>query len=142
MNVRYHGDPINVEVDKRDLGGGVKNWEWIKKGVPIRIEIGPRDLAQGTAAVSRRDKPHKEKSFLPVAELLEQFPGMLGRHSVRHAGPGDGISRQPHAASSRAKKNSTSSLHREMPQNPKFMAGLLLPIGMAALSLKRKSRIS
>ncbi len=28
--------PIEVEVDKRDLGGGVKNWEWIKKGVPLR----------------------------------------------------------------------------------------------------------
>ena len=28
------------EVDKRDLGGGVKNWEWIKKGVPVRVEIG------------------------------------------------------------------------------------------------------
>ena len=75
--MRYHGDPINVEVDKRDLGGGVKNWEWIKKGVPIRIEIGPRDLAQGTAAVSRRDKPHKEKSFVPAVELPGIFPSML-----------------------------------------------------------------
>ena len=76
-DVRYHGDPINVEVDKRDLGGGVKNWEWIKKGVPIRVEIGPRDLAQGTAAVSRRDKPHKEKSFVPAEELPGRFPSML-----------------------------------------------------------------
>jgi Prolyl-tRNA synthetase len=35
---------IEVEVDRRDLGGGVKNWDWIKKGVPLRVEIGPRDL--------------------------------------------------------------------------------------------------
>ena len=62
--IRYHGDPINIEVDKRDLGGGVKNWEWIKKGVPIRIEIGPRDLAQGMAALSRRDQKHRERSFV------------------------------------------------------------------------------
>ncbi|MGB8465223.1 MAG: proline--tRNA ligase [Terrimicrobiaceae bacterium] len=75
--VRYHGDPISVEVDKRDLGGGVKNWEWIKKGVPIRIEIGPRDLAQGTAAISRRDKPHREKTFVPVAEIPGRFSSML-----------------------------------------------------------------
>jgi len=75
--VRYHGDPINVEVDTRDLGGGVKNWDWIKKGVPIRIEIGPRDLAQGTAALSRRDKPHREKSFVPTVNLPGQLPAML-----------------------------------------------------------------
>ncbi len=52
--VSYHGVPVQVEVDSRDLGGGVKNWEWIKKGIPIRIEIGPRDLAQGTVALSPR----------------------------------------------------------------------------------------
>ena len=49
--------PLEVEVDRRDLGGGVKNWEWIKKGVPLRVEIGPRDLESGTspsaAAISR-----------------------------------------------------------------------------------------
>ena len=33
---------------ERDLGGGVKNWEWIKKGVPIRIELGPRDLEKNS----------------------------------------------------------------------------------------------
>ena len=27
-------------VDTRDLNGGVKKWEWIKKGVPVRVEIG------------------------------------------------------------------------------------------------------
>src|SRR3954465_4053479 len=32
---RYFNAPIEVEVDRRDLGGGVKNWEWVKKGVPI-----------------------------------------------------------------------------------------------------------
>ncbi|HWL51915.1 MAG TPA: proline--tRNA ligase [Chthoniobacteraceae bacterium] len=73
----FHGEPIVVEVDRRDLGGGVKNWEWIKKGVPVRIEIGPRDLAQGTAAVARRDRTPKEKEFLPTADLPHQLPGLL-----------------------------------------------------------------
>jgi prolyl-tRNA synthetase len=75
--IRYHGDPIIVEVDTRDLGGGVKNWEWIKKGVPVRIEVGPRDLAQGMAALSRRDKPHREKSFMSTADLPAQLPAIL-----------------------------------------------------------------
>ena len=75
--LRYGEDRVIVEVDTRDLGGGVKNWDWIKKGVPIRIEIGPRDVAKGTVAVSRRDRAHGHKAHLPIAELLEQFPGML-----------------------------------------------------------------
>ncbi len=60
----YHGAPLEVEVDRRDLGGGVKNWEWIKKGVPLRVELGPRDLDAGNVAVSRRDQPVKAKEFL------------------------------------------------------------------------------
>ena len=66
-----------VEVDTRDLGGGVKNWEWIKKGVPMRIEIGPRDLANadGSCFAPRQIAP--AKAHVPIAELLEQFPGML-----------------------------------------------------------------
>ena len=35
----FHGAPVRVETDSRDIGGGVKKWEWIKKGVPVRIEI-------------------------------------------------------------------------------------------------------
>src|SRR5437868_7064079 len=58
---RFGEAPLEVEVDKRDLGGGVKNWEWIKKGVPVRIEIGPRDLQSGSIVVSRRDQPVKAK---------------------------------------------------------------------------------
>jgi prolyl-tRNA synthetase len=58
---------VRVEIDARDLGGGQKAWEWIKRGVPVRVEIGPRDLEKGTLAVARRDRGHKEKTF-PTAE--------------------------------------------------------------------------
>ena len=75
--IRYHGDLINVELDKRDLGGGVKSWDWIKKGVPTRIEIGPRDLAQGMVALSRRDQPHKERSYVSAEELPRHIPSLL-----------------------------------------------------------------
>src|SRR5437870_4355948 len=69
--------PLEVEVDKRDLGGGVKNWEWIKKGVPLRVEIGPRDLEKNSVAVSRRDQPVKSKEFLPNQEFVERAPEIL-----------------------------------------------------------------
>jgi prolyl-tRNA synthetase len=66
----YAGEPIRVEVDKRDIGGGAKTWEWIKKGVPLRVELGPRDLEKGTLAVARRDRGPKEKEFPTVADFV------------------------------------------------------------------------
>ena len=45
--------------------------------MPVRIEIGPRDLAQGTAAVSRRDRPHKEKEFLQTGDIPSRLPAIL-----------------------------------------------------------------
>jgi prolyl-tRNA synthetase, family I len=73
----YHGRPVEVEIDARDVGGGVKNWEWIKKGIPVRIEIGPRDLEKGTVALARRDRPPKEKSFVAASEVPGQITGLL-----------------------------------------------------------------
>lgn len=73
----FHEDPVSVRIDDRDLNGGVKNWEWIKKGVPIRVEIGPRDLEKGTIAFVRRDQGPKQKSFVEPAELISQAPGIL-----------------------------------------------------------------
>jgi prolyl-tRNA synthetase len=75
--VQYHGSAIEVEVDRRDLGGGVKNWEWIKKGVPLRVEIGPRDLEAGKVAVSRRDQAVKAKEFLGQDEFVSRAAEML-----------------------------------------------------------------
>ena len=74
---RYADFPIEVEVDKRDLGGGVKNWEWIKKGVPLRVELGPRDLEKNSVAVSRRDQPVKAKEFVPMQEFVASAPEIL-----------------------------------------------------------------
>jgi len=55
----------------------LKNWEWIKKGVPLRVELGPRDLESGTVALSRRDQPVKSKESLPVAELVRRTVEIL-----------------------------------------------------------------
>ncbi len=75
--VSYDGKPIEVEVDRRDFGGGVKNWEWIKKGVPLRVEIGPRDLESGNVAVTRRDQPVKAKEFLASADFVSRAAELL-----------------------------------------------------------------
>lgn len=68
---------VEVEIDKRDKNGGEKNWEWIKKGIPLRIEIGPRDIEKGSVALARRDREHRKKDFIAVAEALESIPKIL-----------------------------------------------------------------
>src|SRR3954471_8016213 len=73
----YAGAPIEVEVDTRDLGGGVKSWDWIKKGVPLRVELGPRDLESGNVAVNRRDQPVKAKEFLKTDEFVGKASELL-----------------------------------------------------------------
>src|SRR2546425_554200 len=78
LRAKRFGDvPLEVEVDRRDIGGGVKNWEWIKKGVPVRIEIGPRDLEKNSVAVSRRDRGVKEKEFLPIGSFVAEAAHIL-----------------------------------------------------------------
>ncbi len=74
---RFADAPIEVEVDRRDLGGGVKNWEWIKKGVPIRVEIGPRDLEKNRwrcrgaiSRSSRRNRCRCRNSSASAPEML------------------------------------------------------------------------
>ena len=75
--MRYVDLPIEVEVDRRELGGGVKNWEWIKKGVPLRVEIGPRDLEKNSVEVSRRDQGIKAKESVSMEELVRRAPEIL-----------------------------------------------------------------
>lgn len=67
----FAGGPLRVHVDKRDLPGGQKNWEWIKKGVPLRLEMGPRDIANRSVAVVRRDKTPKDKEFIPKEDFIQ-----------------------------------------------------------------------
>ncbi|HRD54896.1 MAG TPA: proline--tRNA ligase [Parachlamydiaceae bacterium] len=73
----FYGTPISVVVDKRDKRGGEKNWEWIKKGVPVRIEVGPRDKEADSMMLARRDKPHKDKIKVAKEEIARQMPVIL-----------------------------------------------------------------
>ena len=74
---RYADFPIEVTVDRRDLGGGVKNWDWIKKGVPLRVEIGPRDLEKNAVEVSRRDQAVKAKESMPMEQFVVRASEIL-----------------------------------------------------------------
>ncbi|MCH9624935.1 MAG: Proline--tRNA ligase [Chlamydiales bacterium] len=71
-NELFCGEPISVLIDKSDRRGGEKNWEWIKKGIPLRIEVGPRDLEANAMMVARRDRPHKEKSKVSIEQIGQE----------------------------------------------------------------------
>lgn len=73
----FHGNSLQVIVDKRDKRGGEKNWEWIKKGIPLRIEVGPRDVEAQAVMLCRRDKPHKEKVKIAFDALPQQVVDIL-----------------------------------------------------------------
>ncbi|MEP2775628.1 MAG: proline--tRNA ligase [Luteolibacter sp.] len=73
----YHDDPIRVHVDNRDMQGGQKKWDWVKKGAPIRVEIGPRDIESRKVCVQRRDRAANEKEFMDKEEFLQTVPNIL-----------------------------------------------------------------
>jgi prolyl-tRNA synthetase len=84
-SITWHGKPLEVELDDRDLRGGDKMWQAIKKGIPLRVEIGPRDLEKGSVFVARRDNGEKQSfqmdTFVTeVSDLLDQIQqGMYER---------------------------------------------------------------
>lgn len=74
---QFYGQGVTVHVDKRDKRGGEKNWEWIKKGIPLRIEVGPRDMESQSVMLTRRDRPHKEKTKMSTESLYSEVVTLL-----------------------------------------------------------------
>lgn len=74
---RYGDSPVRVTVDRRDIRGGEKTWQWVKRGIPLRLEVGPRDIEEEKVVVYRRDEGPKEKKFLSRAEAIAQVPELL-----------------------------------------------------------------
>ena len=67
---RFGERRVEVEIDTRDIRGGDKQWEWIKKGIPLRVEVGPRDVESNAVMVARRDRGPKEKAAMPRADFV------------------------------------------------------------------------
>ncbi len=78
----WQDERLRVYIDQRDLQGGEKNWQWIKKGVPLRLEIGPRDLAQNVISFYRRDQEVKTRINLASDEFMAQASDILDEMQV------------------------------------------------------------
>jgi prolyl-tRNA synthetase len=75
--VLFDGAEVRVQLDARDLKGGEKSWQWIKKGIPLRVEVGPRDIEKNSVVLYRRDQGPKDKIFLSCEELKEKIATIL-----------------------------------------------------------------
>lgn len=74
---KYNNSELRVEVDNRELTGGEKSWQWIKKGVPVRLEIGPRDVKQNSVFLGRRDAAPNEKKSYQIDDFISQVENVL-----------------------------------------------------------------
>jgi prolyl-tRNA synthetase len=74
----YDGEAVRVRIDDRDLRGGEKKWQWVKRGVPLRIEVGPRDVDSDSPFVSKRVPSDEKGVATPRGELLTTVAATLG----------------------------------------------------------------
>jgi prolyl-tRNA synthetase len=84
----FAGEKVRVFIDDRDLRGGEKNWQHIKKGVPLRAEIGPKDIAKNGVFLARRDTGEKagvERSefVATVAQRLQAIQDNLFARALK-----------------------------------------------------------
>ena len=63
--------PLQIQFDRRDLRGGEKHWQAIKKGTCCLIEVGAKEVEQATVTVSWRDT--LQKTTVPVDNFVSSF---------------------------------------------------------------------
>lgn len=73
--------PLQIDVDLRDLRGGEKRWQWIKKGVCCIIEVGAKEVEQNTVTYSWRDQLQKATDGLET--FAKMFPDGLNQMQQR-----------------------------------------------------------
>jgi prolyl-tRNA synthetase len=80
----FLGDLISTSIDKRDMRGGEKKWDNIKKGVPLIIEIGPKEVENKKIFYIKRDdlskkcEPMEYDNFVKnVSSILEDLQKTL-----------------------------------------------------------------
>lgn len=67
----FDSEPVRVHIDQRDLRGGEKMWEWVKKGIPLIVEIGPRDIAKQEVVITKRSDGELKKHSISTTNFVE-----------------------------------------------------------------------
>ncbi len=84
----FHGRPVEVEIDGRDIGGA-RGWEWVKKGIPVRIELGPRDIENNSVFMARRDTGEKkginrDEFINSITDILDDIQSTLFQRAAAY----------------------------------------------------------
>ncbi|WP_321494719.1 proline--tRNA ligase [uncultured Desulfobacter sp.] len=84
----YHGLPVEVEIDSRDIGGA-RGWDWVKKGIPVRVELGLRDIENNSVFMARRDTGEKKginrDDFVnTITDILDDIQDTLFQRAQTH----------------------------------------------------------
>lgn len=74
----FNCENVKAKIDSRDIRGGEKKWNWIKKGVPLIVEIGPKDIENNKVAVTIRNSDLKVQ-FLRLEEFVENIDKLLDK---------------------------------------------------------------
>ena len=77
----WRGAPVRVRIDDRDLRGGEKKWQWVKRGVPVRAEIGMRDVDNDSPFAARfrhQGKMGRLLADIPVWLSVDSRAGLRG----------------------------------------------------------------
>jgi len=87
-SICYDGRALRVQLDDRDVRGGEKKWQHVRKGIPIRLEIGARDIAQDSVFMARRDQGNssaitRAELAANVVKLLDEIQANLFHRAVK-----------------------------------------------------------
>ena len=69
--------PLRVHVDERDMRGGEKMWEWVKKGVPLLVEVGPRDVEKQEVVFRLRTDSDLKKMTMSKTSFIQEAAVLL-----------------------------------------------------------------
>ena len=75
--ITYNNSTLKVKVDKSEISGGRKKWDWVKKGVPIRVEIGPKEMEKNEVTASKRNESPYESASLKSKEFIKNAGNLL-----------------------------------------------------------------
>lgn len=76
-NLSVFDRKLGVFIDNRDIKGGERFWNNVKKGVPVRLEVGMKEVETKSVTISTRNKAPKDKKLMSENTLVESIAVIL-----------------------------------------------------------------
>lgn len=73
----FFNSSVRVRIDDGDTRGGVKLWDWIRKGVPVWTEIGIQNMQRDVLYIGRRDRNPEVYKSIERNTFIIRLPRLL-----------------------------------------------------------------